>query len=118
MVGSKRRSSRQTSVSSAVEDHTPAPSHSYPSRCVTVQRLAGPSRVETSAAVARLVGAQNGEVAVAHAPGTLDETGAEVTGAGWADAVTSGGWAASTGTPLLLTPSGRSRTRPTPTWST
>lgn len=93
-------------IEQLTEQLTEECAYSYPSRCVTVQRVAGPSRVETSAAVARLVGAPNGEVAVARAYGTLDETGAEVTGAGWADAVTAGGWAAATGTPVLLTPAG------------
>lgn len=72
--------------------------------CYEVQRVAGPSRVETAVAAARLVGASSGgEVAVARAYGTLDASGADVTGAGWADAVTAGGWAAATGTPVLLT---------------
>lgn len=74
--------------------------------CYRVRRLAGGSRVETAAAVARLVGPTlTGRVAVARAYGTADASGAEVVGSGWADAVTAGGWAAATRTPVLLTPS-------------
>lgn len=63
-----------------------------------VERLWGASRVETAVAVATKVHqlyAGDGRVGLARAdgPGT----------AGWADSVTGGGWAASAGTPILVT---------------
>lgn len=68
-----------------------------------VRRVSGASRVETSVEVARLVAELNGgapvpQVGVARAYGTpTDESAA------WVDSVTAGGWAADTGTPVLLT---------------
>ncbi|WP_170127953.1 cell wall-binding repeat-containing protein [Euzebya rosea] len=66
-----------------------------------VVRLAGPSRVETALAVADEARSLYGgtDVGIARAFGTEDnETAA------WADSVTGGGWAADTGTPIVLTP--------------
>ncbi len=65
-------------------------------------RLAGPSRVETSVAVARAVravgGRGQGRLAVARAFGPPESPTAA-----WADSVTGGGWAASEGVPILVT---------------
>ena len=66
-----------------------------------VDRLAGPSRVETAIAVAgrvrQLVPGQSA-VALARAAGVADNPTA-----GWADSVTGGGWAAAAGAPILVT---------------
>ena len=66
-----------------------------------VDRLAGPSRVETAIAVAdrvrQLVPGQ-AAVALARAAGVADNPTA-----GWADSVTGGGWAAAAGAPILVT---------------
>lgn len=67
-----------------------------------VVRLAGPSRIETAVRVAdevRALYGNTGQAALARAYGTPDDSTA-----GWADAVTGGGWAALTGTPILVTP--------------
>lgn len=70
---------------------------------VTV-RLAGPTRVETAIAVAG-ASRQNGpegaipEVLLARADAPADDPSEA-----WADAVAGGGWAAASGTPVLLTP--------------
>ncbi len=61
---------------------------------VTVERVAGPDRVATAAAVARRVGAGEGVGAYV------------VSGEAFADALAVGGVAARTGTPILLTGSG------------
>ncbi|WP_281273490.1 cell wall-binding repeat-containing protein [Euzebya pacifica] len=66
-----------------------------------VVRLAGRDRIETAIAVATAVADQSGAgavVAVARAFGDGS--------AGWADSITASGWAADTGTPLVLTPTG------------
>lgn len=69
---------------------------------VDVVRLAGASRVETALAVAdeavRLGLADRASAGIARAFG--DGTAA------WADSVSGGGWAAATGTPILLNPTG------------
>ena len=81
---------------------SPAVSAALAGQGHTVVRLAGPSRVETALAVAeearRLYGPQR--VALARAGGTDGNPTAA-----WADSVTAGGWAAATGSPILLTPS-------------
>lgn len=67
----------------------------------TPVRLAGPSRIETALAVADEARTLFGgtDVGIARAFGTEgNETAA------WADSVTGGGWAADTGTPIVLTP--------------
>ncbi len=68
-----------------------------------IVRLAGETRVETSIAVAEEVRRLHPDattVALARAAGTqVDPT------AGWADSVTGGAWAASSQTPVLVTPS-------------
>jgi hypothetical protein len=69
-------------------------------RGYAVQRLSGPSRIETSIAIADEVRALYGSstVGVARAFGsTTDETAA------WADAITGGAWAARARTPLVVT---------------
>ena len=75
-----------------------------------VERLEGPSRVETSIAVATEAAELRGvptEVALARAYGAEgDDTAA------WADAVAGGGWSASTGVPILLTPTEEMHTAP------
>ncbi len=80
----------EAALSTAVEDRVRAMG-------LVPVRLAGENRVETSVAVAdeavRLAGADPAEVILAR----HDD---------WADAVTAGAWAADTGTPLLLTPTG------------
>lgn len=66
------------------------------------RRLAGASRVETAIEVAKEVRRLYPDVrrvGLARAFGTADNPTA-----GWADSVTGGGWAASTGVPLLVTP--------------
>ena len=68
----------------------------------TVIRVAGPSRVETALAVADLAGQLDGSPATA-ALARADAPADNPTAA-WADSVTSGAWAASTGSPILLTP--------------
>lgn len=61
-------------------------------------RLAGPSRIETAIAVAdHVLDGPPTQVALARAFGPADNPTAA-----WADAVAAGGWAASTGTPILL----------------
>ena len=67
-----------------------------------VRRLAGPSRVETSVAIAEEVARRHDEprqVGIARADGPSDNPTAA-----WADSVTAGGWAARTQQPILLTP--------------
>ena len=67
-----------------------------------VQRVAGPSRVETSVAVADVAVGLYGNpdvVAVGRADGAADNPTAA-----WADAVAAGGWSAQTYQPILLTP--------------
>ena len=66
------------------------------------RRLAGPSRIETAIAVAQeAVGTgPAADVAVARAYGTPDNPTAA-----WADSIAAGGWAAATGTPIVITPS-------------
>lgn len=67
-----------------------------------VRRLAGPSRVETSVAIAEEVERRHAEprqVGIARADGPADNPTAV-----WADSVTAGGWAARTAQPILLTP--------------
>jgi hypothetical protein len=63
------------------------------------QRLAGPSRAETSVEVAkevrRLYGGTAAALARAYPAGSPSS--------GWADSVTGGAWAAATGTPILVT---------------
>lgn len=69
-----------------------------------VTRLAGPSRVETAIAVADHVMAGDTD-----GPDTVVLTRADAPAnhpsAAWVDAVTAGGWAAETSSPVLLTPS-------------
>lgn len=68
----------------------------------TVQRLSGASRFETSTAIAgqaRTLFGDTGQVALARAFGPEGNPTAA-----WADSVTGGGWAADTGTPIVLTP--------------
>ncbi|AXV05129.1 hypothetical protein DVS28_a0422 [Euzebya pacifica] len=67
-----------------------------------VQRLAGPSRVETALAVATEVRARfadNGTVLIARASGPADNPTA-----GWADSVSGGAIAAYGGVPIVITP--------------
>ncbi|WP_164710200.1 cell wall-binding repeat-containing protein [Euzebya pacifica] len=67
----------------------------------TPVRLSGPTRIETALAVADEARTLFGgtDVGIARAFGTEgNETAA------WADSVTGGGWAADTGTPIVLTP--------------
>lgn len=65
----------------------------------TVQRLAGPSRVETAIAIARAAAPQGPQtVALARADAPTDNPTAA-----WADAVTAGAWSADSGAPVLLT---------------
>lgn len=81
-------------ISQAVADQLTADGY-------TVARLSGPSRVETSIAVADEVRRLYPGVhpaALARAFGTTANPSA-----GWADAVTAGAWAAATGTPILVT---------------
>ncbi|MGI9015896.1 MAG: cell wall-binding repeat-containing protein [Euzebya sp.] len=71
-------------------------------RGYTVQRLMGASRFETSTAIAtqaRALFGDTGEVAIARAFGPEGNPTAA-----WADSVTGGGYAANTGTPIVLTP--------------
>ncbi|MEE8599961.1 cell wall-binding repeat-containing protein [Euzebya tangerina] len=80
---------------------SPAVSQSLQAAGYTPIRLAGPSRVETAVAIADQAASLFGQpqmavVARADAP-------ADNPTAAWADAVASGGWAAATGQPILLT---------------
>ena len=83
-------------VSQGVEDALVAAGY-------TIERLSGGSRFETSTAIAaqarELLG-DTDEVALARAFGPEGNPTAA-----WADSVTGGGWAADTGTPIVLTPS-------------
>lgn len=65
-----------------------------------VRRLAGPSRVETSVAVAQEVQRRTGadQLAIARAYGTGDDPTSA-----WADSVTGGAWAAAAGVPVVVT---------------
>lgn len=65
---------------------------------VQVERLSGPSRIETALAVADAAGS-DGLVAVARAYGTDEPTAA------WADSLSAGGYAAAVGAPVLYTDS-------------
>lgn len=65
------------------------------------RRLAGPSRVETSVAIARVVKAMHpdvGGVAVARAEGTREDPTA-----GWADSISGGAYATRVSVPIVLT---------------
>ncbi len=84
-------------ISGAVSDELAAAGYQ-------VRRLAGAARVETADAVADEVARlhpQQGVAGLARAYGATDDDPT----AAWADSVTGGGWAASTGTPILVTPS-------------
>ena len=67
----------------------------------TVNRLAGPSRVETAIAIADFAVDETGaptQVAIARADAPADSPSAA-----WVDAITAGAWAADSGQPVLLT---------------
>ena len=70
---------------------------------ITAERLAGPSRIETSVAVAEeaiaLGIADGAQAGLARAFGTADGDESRA----WADSISGGGWAASEGVPILLT---------------
>ncbi len=66
---------------------------------IVVDRVQGPSRVETAIAIADASGADPTTVALARAGGTPQNPTA-----GWADAIAAGAYLADEGIPLLLTP--------------
>ncbi len=86
----------ESAISTAVVDELSAAGYD-------VERLAGASRFETSTAIATAARERygdTGEIALARAFGPEGNPTAA-----WADSVTGGGWAADTGTPVVLTTS-------------